>query len=590
MSLDGSGDSSSPSKKTTEQRSSTTVLPTALTPSGDKSESSEIQEDMSQVATDVTSQSELRLKLHDVTNDDVSDGGIRSNLVTPRSDVASPRSDTATPHSDIATPRSDIATPRSDDYTTPGTDSKVAPTSARSLSEIAEEYSVSIHTEVSSKGDMSHRQISAPVKSTTEPSVDVKSVAPSVETSVTEAQEEGKDEGIAHSESGSSRTLTEESRSERSEKSEHSSSSKTYSQDFSSEGTETGQSTRTEEASRDEESIRTEEDISEEFSVEPDSGESSPRVVDLTADVKTDVGVTEEGVLAHLVEGRRVLVGGVKSGTLRFKGQVEFAPGMWAGVELDDSEGTNDGTKDGVTYFSCRSGHGLFVPPDKITDHPSQDRTETVSIHDDIVTDRSKASIPEEESAAKTKSSPRDVLTPPIDIQTPPIELVDDEQTADDVSIATIDSELDRVISSADAAVTAFDELDMSAEAEVERVLKQESDADSKPETENQVPPVSDTDVIAHSLLTEAISDILNIRRQKCEQLTHDVATISDDSLSFFTTEMRDTEDSNRLISPFERPSTPLGHVTPDVLNKQVSVYVTVTTCCFTEFVFTIII
>jgi len=101
---------------------------------------------------------------------------------------------------------------------------------------------------------------------------------------------------------------------------------------------------------------------------------------------------------------------------------------------------------------------------------------------------------------------------------------------------------------------------------------------------------VPDTDVIAHSLLTEAISDILNIRRQKCEQLTHDVATISDDSLSFFTTEMRDTEDSNRLISPFERPSTPLGHVTPDVLNKQVSVYVTVTTCCFTEFVFTIII
>ena len=576
VSLDGSGDSSSPSKKTTEQRSSATVLPTALTPSGDKSESSEIQEDISQVVTDVTSQSELRLKLHDVTNDDFSDGGVRSNLVTPRSDVVTPRSDI------------DVATPRSDDYTTPRTDSKVAPTSARSLSEIAEEYSVPIHTDVSSKGDVSHvslkgdvshvsskgdashRQISSPVKSTTEPSLDVKSVAPSVETSVTEAQEEGKDEGAAHSESGSSRTLTEDSRSERSEKSEHSSSSsKTYSQDFSSEGTETGQSTRTEEASRDEESIKTEEDISEEFSVEPDSGESSPRVVDLTAEVKTD-----EGVLADLEEGRRVLVGGVKSGTLRFKGKVEFAPGVWAGVELDDSEGTNDGTKDGVTYFSCRSGHGLFVPPDKITDHPLQDRTETVSTHDDIVLDTSKASLPDEESAAKTKSSSRDVLTPPIDLQTPPIELVDDEQTADDVSIATVDSELERVISSADAGVTAF-ELDMSAEAEMERVLTQESDVDTdaKPEIENKVPAVPDTDVIAHGLLTEAISEILNIRRQKREQLTHDVPTVSDDSPYFFTTEIRDTEDSDRLISLFERPSTPLGHVTPDeALNKQVSV------------------
>nr|XP_015211809.1 PREDICTED: centrosome-associated protein 350 isoform X2 [Lepisosteus oculatus] len=68
--------------------------------------------------------------------------------------------------------------------------------------------------------------------------------------------------------------------------------------------------------------------------------------------------------------GDRVLVSSVQPGTLRFKGKTIFANGFWAGVELDKSEGSNNGTYDGVVYFKCKEGHGIFAPPDKITRLP----------------------------------------------------------------------------------------------------------------------------------------------------------------------------------------------------------------------------
>lgn len=70
--------------------------------------------------------------------------------------------------------------------------------------------------------------------------------------------------------------------------------------------------------------------------------------------------------------GDRVLVGGVQPGTLRFKGPTSFANGFWAGVELDKSEGSNNGTYDGVVYFECDECHGIFAPPDKITHLPDK--------------------------------------------------------------------------------------------------------------------------------------------------------------------------------------------------------------------------
>lgn len=81
--------------------------------------------------------------------------------------------------------------------------------------------------------------------------------------------------------------------------------------------------------------------------------------------------------------GDRVLVGGVQPGTLKFKGPTSFANGFWAGVELDKSEGSNNGTYDGVVYFGCDERHGIFAPPDKIKHLPDKFETYTDTTEDE---------------------------------------------------------------------------------------------------------------------------------------------------------------------------------------------------------------
>lgn len=61
-----------------------------------------------------------------------------------------------------------------------------------------------------------------------------------------------------------------------------------------------------------------------------------------------------------LTVGCRVLVGGTKTGTLRYLGLTEFAKGVWAGVELDEPQGKNDGALSGKRYFQCAPNHGVF--------------------------------------------------------------------------------------------------------------------------------------------------------------------------------------------------------------------------------------
>ena len=60
------------------------------------------------------------------------------------------------------------------------------------------------------------------------------------------------------------------------------------------------------------------------------------------------------------------MVSETKLGTLEFCGPVDFAGGTWAGVELDEAEGKNDGTVNGITYFNCEPGFGVMVPTNKI--------------------------------------------------------------------------------------------------------------------------------------------------------------------------------------------------------------------------------
>ncbi|KAM3618974.1 uncharacterized protein V6R79_001175 [Siganus canaliculatus] len=87
--------------------------------------------------------------------------------------------------------------------------------------------------------------------------------------------------------------------------------------------------------------------------------------------------------MSTFIIGDRVLVGGVQPGTLRFKGPTSFANGFWAGVELDKSEGSNNGTYDGVAYFECNERHGIFAPPDKVTHLPDKFEVYTDTTEDE---------------------------------------------------------------------------------------------------------------------------------------------------------------------------------------------------------------
>ena len=64
--------------------------------------------------------------------------------------------------------------------------------------------------------------------------------------------------------------------------------------------------------------------------------------------------------------GDRILVNENKLGTLQFCGPVEFAGGTWAGVELDEPEGKNDGRVNNITYFTTQPGFGVMVPTNKV--------------------------------------------------------------------------------------------------------------------------------------------------------------------------------------------------------------------------------
>uniref|UniRef100_A0A7M4ERI4 CAP-Gly domain containing linker protein family member 4 n=1 Tax=Crocodylus porosus TaxID=8502 RepID=A0A7M4ERI4_CROPO len=65
--------------------------------------------------------------------------------------------------------------------------------------------------------------------------------------------------------------------------------------------------------------------------------------------------------------GDRVIIAGQKVGTLRFCGTTEFASGQWAGIELDEPEGKNNGSVGKIQYFKCATKCGIFAPLSKIS-------------------------------------------------------------------------------------------------------------------------------------------------------------------------------------------------------------------------------
>lgn len=68
--------------------------------------------------------------------------------------------------------------------------------------------------------------------------------------------------------------------------------------------------------------------------------------------------------------GDRVWVSGTKPGHIAYIGETQFAAGEWAGVVLDNPEGKNDGSVQGVRYFQCEPKRGVFSRISKLSRTP----------------------------------------------------------------------------------------------------------------------------------------------------------------------------------------------------------------------------
>jgi len=68
----------------------------------------------------------------------------------------------------------------------------------------------------------------------------------------------------------------------------------------------------------------------------------------------------------HVILGRTYQLVDGRIGVVRFIGKTTFRPGIeWFGLELTQGDGNNNGTVQGLSYFSCAKGKGVFIQLNK---------------------------------------------------------------------------------------------------------------------------------------------------------------------------------------------------------------------------------
>ncbi|KAM7533235.1 hypothetical protein Aperf_G00000119913 [Anoplocephala perfoliata] len=99
---------------------------------------------------------------------------------------------------------------------------------------------------------------------------------------------------------------------------------------------------------------------------------------------KVDTGLHKSSNSEEYALGDRVLVAGLRRGTIRYIGETQFAPGIWYGVELSKAVGKNDGSVEGVRYFTCEPKHGVFAPASRLQKLPPRNKSALLAASNDM--------------------------------------------------------------------------------------------------------------------------------------------------------------------------------------------------------------
>nr|KAG5710507.1 hypothetical protein BaRGS_013153 [Batillaria attramentaria] len=251
--------------------------------------------------------------------------------------------------------------------------------------------------------------------------------------------------------------------------------------------------------------------------------------------------------LADFHEGDRVMVGRL-SGVLRFKGTVDFAPGFWAGVELDKSEGDTDGERDGKRYFTCNKDHGVLVPGSDISPIEENGVAEKVQDAgkslDESLTDQdevSSATEGEKSEPSRMSVGEKEEEKTPVKEKSPQREKRNLDLLADDITADLTKSLVSESVQKMNSIA-----LRQSSPAKVppptlpkpklkpqQPQQEQEDEVTSKPSADQDQRVNSATSAVVGNLLDDAISTMMQIRRGRQDsQTTNEVLHngYSDDS------------------------------------------------------------